>query len=153
MPRIRSLLLAPILTAACIEIEPIEPLPTTHYAPTSSSDGTAADTSATGGTASGTGGSGTAATAVADETATGSGTTAAPPPVTSDGSEGPCTQGGEGCPCTAAGTCDPGLQCLSGFCVDPDGGCNIGSEGCPCTMGGGCDPGLECISDVCVEPG
>lgn len=32
-----------------------------------------------------------------------------------------CTVGSEGCECTLGGACDPGLQCLSKFCVDPGG--------------------------------
>lgn len=32
-----------------------------------------------------------------------------------------CPVGTEGCECTLGGACDPGLLCLSSFCVDPDG--------------------------------
>lgn len=132
-----SLLAAP----ACIEIEPIEPSPLTHYAPTSSSDTDVAGTIGT----SDTGAPLTGATA-ADDTST----TAVPPPPITTGNDGPCTAGSEGCPCTPGGSCDPGLSCLSGYCVDV--GCPIGSEGCACTKGGGCDPGLECLSMLCVDP-
>ena len=69
------------------------------------------------------------------------------------GSEGPCPVGTEGCACTPADACDPGLQCLSGFCVDAGPGCPVGAEGCPCTGGGACDPGLQCASMICVDPG
>ena len=144
MPRISILLPSLILAAGCIQVEPIEPLPETHYAPTSTTEGDVTFSSTGSGT-SDTGASATAATAIADDT----GTTAAPP-VTSDGSEGPCDVGTEACPCTPGGSCDPGLTCLSGFCVDV--GCPIGSEGCACTQGGGCDPGLECLSMLCVDP-
>jgi len=34
------------------------------------------------------------------------------------GGVGDCPVGSESCPCTAGGACDPGLTCLSGFCVD-----------------------------------
>src|SRR5260221_12282884 len=33
-----------------------------------------------------------------------------------------CSVGSEGCACTPGGACDPGLSCLSKFCVDPNGG-------------------------------
>lgn len=143
MPRHLLVLLPGLLALpACIAIEPIEPSPLTHYAPTSSSEGS--DVAGTIGT-SDTGAPLTGATAADD---TGSSTTA-PPPVTT-GNEGACTAGTEGCPCTPGGSCDPGLSCLSGYCVDV--GCPIGSEGCACTEGGGCDPGLECLSMLCVDP-
>mgnify|MGYP001765652024 CR=1 FL=1 len=33
---------------------------------------------------------------------------------------GSCTVGSEGCDCTPGGGCDPGLDCLSGTCVNPN---------------------------------
>lgn len=87
--------------------------------------------------------SGTAATSTGSGGATGTGT---------GGGTAGCEVGQEGCPCTASGSCDPGLQCLSQFCVDVGDMCPIGAEGCPCTQGGACDPGLVCASQVCVDP-
>src|SRR5262245_32566703 len=111
---------------ACIEIEPIEPIyPTTDLgsgtssgSDTGSSDDPRRDSLDETGRGSDTG------------TGTGTGSTGVPPEASSGG-EGACVAGQEGCPCTPGGSCDPGLDCLSGFCVDVDGGCPVGSEGCP----------------------
>ena len=59
--------------------------------------------------------------------------------------DGSCTVGAETCECTQGGACDPGLECLSGLCVDPNGGGTTSPEGT-------CDPGLECLSGICVDP-
>lgn len=48
------------------------------------------------------------------DTTTGTGTTAA--------ATGSCIEGSEGCACYANQTCNVGLSCFSGLCVDPGGG-------------------------------
>jgi hypothetical protein len=42
-----------------------------------------------------------------------------------------CPVGSEKCPCTTGGSCDPGLDCFSGICVDPNasGGGGASSSG------------------------
>ncbi|RLB62932.1 MAG: hypothetical protein DRI90_07985 [Deltaproteobacteria bacterium] len=42
-----------------------------------------------------------------------------------------CPVGSETCPCTTGGSCDPGLDCFSGICVDPNasGGGGASSSG------------------------
>jgi hypothetical protein len=63
-----------------------------------------------------------------------------------------CTIGSERCECTRGGACDPGLECLSGICVDPDGGGNggggTGGTGTGTGQGGtgndDCVPGEGC---------
>lgn len=53
----------------------------------------------------------------------------------------PCAVGAERCACTPGGSCDPGLTCLSGLCVNPSPGVDAGSAdvpaGGPPTGGGG----------------
>src|SRR5688500_8916586 len=44
-------------------------------------------------------------------------------------SGGECAVGSEGCSCATGGACDPGLQCLSNLCVDPDGSGGDGPGG------------------------
>lgn len=66
--------------------------------------------------------------------------------VTSTGE--PCPVGALDCPCTGGGSCDAGLVCEIGTCVE---GCAVGSLGCTCTQGGTCDGGLACDAGMCVE--
>jgi hypothetical protein len=40
----------------------------------------------------------------------------------SESETGECAIGTELCPCTPGGSCDPGLECLSDLCVDPNNG-------------------------------
>jgi len=47
-----------------------------------------------------------------------------------------CFTGSEGCPCAAENTCDPGLVCVSGGCVNLRGAASCGN--------GNLDPGEEC---------
>lgn len=65
-----------------------------------------------------------------------------------------CVAGERSCPCEAGDTCNPGLVCDRGFCVDeverPDAGvCSPGAEGCACNPGNTCDDGLACVDAVC----
>jgi hypothetical protein len=141
-----GIFLAAILAAGACAIEPVEPIgpPATTTDGSSSGDGTATGGVATSDPMRGADETGTGTGA---DTGTGTGT------ATSGGSGGACSVGEEGCPCTPRGACDPGLSCLSEFCVDVGGGCPIGAEGCPCTQGGACDVGLQCASQICVDPG
>ena len=66
-----------------------------------------------------------------------------------DGGTG-CPVGAETCACTTGGACDPGLECLSGICVDPNssptgsGGASVGGSGPgPGPGAGGGTPCLE----------
>jgi hypothetical protein len=54
-------------------------------------------------------------------------------------SEETCPVGTEGCDCTRGGACDPGLACLSDFCVDagPQGGSGGMASGPGPSSGGG----------------
>ncbi len=64
-----------------------------------------------------------------------------------------CVDGARSCPCGPADTCDDGLMCDRGFCVDDDTApCDVGTQGCPCAEGM-CAAGLECTADVCVPAG
>lgn len=42
---------------------------------------------------------------------------------------GDCSVGSERCQCTRGGACDPGLECLSGICVDPNATPSTGGGG------------------------
>lgn len=55
--------------------------------------------------------------------------------------------GVEGCPCTQGGACDPGTDCVEGFCVDPE--CPTGRRGCTCIPERACFDGLECVEGTC----
>ena len=137
----RSIAILVLFAVACVGVDPVEPIGTT-MAPSTASLGGSGDTTMpaasddTAGTTAGS--SGSSSGPGADES--GSTTSAT------------CPVGSEGCPCTSRDVCDPGLQCLSMFCVDTGQRCPIGAEGCPCTDGGACDPGLQCASMVCVDP-
>jgi len=75
--------------------------------------------------------------------------------------DGECAIGAELCQCTQGGVCDPGLQCLSGICVDPSsssagqGGAtsNVGSgaSGAGTTVGAGPSSGAggDCAKEGC----
>lgn len=52
-----------------------------------------------------------------------------------------CPIGSEKCACTKGGSCDPGLECLSDTCVDPDGGGGGSGPGPGGSGGGGAGPG------------
>jgi hypothetical protein len=56
-----------------------------------------------------------------------------------------CPVGSEGCRCTPGGTCDPGLTCLSNYCVDRtsgnEGGAGMGDAGAPGAGGSGTEGG------------
>ena len=140
----RAFAIASGLTLAACAVEPLEPVGTTTTTTVSDTSG---DTEVSGVPPGDTepmhrlDSSGTSAMSTSTGTAGGTAT-----------DTGACQVGEEGCPCTASGACDPGLQCLSNFCVDLGGTCPIGAEGCPCTQGGACDPGLICASMTCVDP-
>jgi hypothetical protein len=51
-----------------------------------------------------------------------------------EGANNACSVGSEGCPCTGGGSCDSGLSCLSGVCVDT--GTGPGSSPTPINPGG-----------------
>ena len=74
--------------------------------------------------------------------------------VTSSGEEsGGCFVGALGCECTNGGGCDPGLECLTGICVEMETGTETGectSIGCECAFDEDCDEGLICEELVCV---
>lgn len=55
-----------------------------------------------------------------------------------------CPVGSEGCKCTTGGACDPGLQCLSSICVDPNNPTGSGGGG---TGGGTGTGGQDCVPD------
>ncbi|MCA9562083.1 MAG: hypothetical protein KC561_01280, partial [Myxococcales bacterium] len=62
-----------------------------------------------------------------------------------------CTETGvEDCPCNSDRSCDTGLACVQGACIDP-GDCEIGATDCPCRRDGGCDAGNSCntATDYC----
>ncbi len=75
--------------------------------------------------------------------------------------DGACSIGAEQCQCTQGGVCDPGLECLSGLCVDPSsssagqGGAtsNVGSgaSGAGTTVGAGPSSGAggDCAKEGC----
>lgn len=61
--------------------------------------------------------------------------------------DGGCTIGSERCACTQGGACDPGLECLSGICVDPTpgtGGTGTGGNG-PGPSSSGAGAGMPCL--------
>jgi len=62
--------------------------------------------------------------------------------------ESGCTQGAKDCECRTDGTCDSGLSCEVGVCVEES--CEPGTEGCPCDSGA-CDGDLKCAEDTCVQ--
>ncbi len=77
-----------------------------------------------------------------------------------------CEEGEERCACYGNQTCNQGLTCYSGRCVDtqPDAGeqerltdddepCDVGEERCPCYGNSTCNDGLACYSGFCVDPG
>lgn len=53
-----------------------------------------------------------------------------------------CQVGSEGCQCTNGGACDPGLQCLSNICVDPNNNTGGGFGN-----GGSGAGGMDCVPD------
>jgi hypothetical protein len=68
-------------------------------------------------------------------------------PACSDDSES--NPGGLGQPCRPDGSCDPGLTCSAGTCVED----RRGQEGQACRPDGSCDAGLVCSLDkVCINP-
>ena len=64
-----------------------------------------------------------------------------------------CPPGSLRCSCYGNDTCDAGLTCLSGLCVDADAGdaCAAGAEGCSCYGNSTCNAGLSCLSNLCVN--
>jgi len=67
-----------------------------------------------------------------------------------------CPEGTLNCPCTAESSCNEGLACASGFCIeDTTTPCPEGSEGCPCYANGTCDAkdgtAMACVDSVCTE--
>lgn len=65
---------------------------------------------------------------------------------------GGCPDGAASCPCRPDDTCDAGLICDRGFCVDDPNPCDPGTQGCPCADGM-CAGGLVCQDAVCVPRG
>lgn len=144
---VRTAFVFALVLAACSGVEPLEPVGTTDGSPSSGETSSSSDQGS---------GADTTASSTSGADATDEAATAAPATTAADetgGSEGPCPVGSEGCACTPEDACDPGLSCLSGFCVDTGRRCPLGAEGCPCTTGGACDPGLQCASMICVDPG
>ena len=57
-----------------------------------------------------------------------------------------CLVGSLRCDCRDNGSCDAGLSCESGTCVE----CPAGRVGCPCYGNDTCDSGAICTDDACV---
>jgi hypothetical protein len=68
-----------------------------------------------------------------------------------------CHPGERSCPCGDNNTCNSGLTCDRGFCVDAhagDGGpnCTPGALNCGCNDGNTCNDGLVCLEAKCQTP-
>jgi hypothetical protein len=72
---------------------------------------------------------------------------------TASGGGEACTTGSVLCSCFANDTCNDGLICASGVCVDPQGSCTEGDEGCTCYANDTCNGDLSCASGYCVNLG
>lgn len=68
---------------------------------------------------------------------------------TSDTGGETCPPGSPGCDCYGNGTCDDGLECTEGKCIEPS--CIPGEENCTCNDGL-CLGGLMCEENIC-RPG
>jgi hypothetical protein len=74
-----------------------------------------------------------------------------------------CNVGAERCSCFGNNTCNSGLTCASGICVNFGTGngtggnssvtCTAGNELCQCYTNNTCNSGLTCASGICVHNG